>query len=116
MFAGKTWAEWITQYEQSQQHPVNRLCHTLGIPLIAASLPLLVVGLLAVSGWRSSLLWLSVLLFTVGWVFQFIGHGFDGKLPECFSDWRFLFVGLRWWWQHVRGPVAFEGEQHRTFR
>ncbi|MBD2074345.1 hypothetical protein H6F86_10695 [Phormidium sp. FACHB-592] len=46
----------------------------------------------------------------MGWVFQFIGHGFEGKPPKCLSDWRFLFVGLRWW-QHVRGPVAFEGER-----
>ena len=28
-------SEWIARYEQSHRHPVNRLCHTFGIPLIA---------------------------------------------------------------------------------
>ena len=81
MFAGKPWNEWIRQYGTSHQHPVNRLCHTFGIPLIAASLP----------------------LFVVGWALQFIGHAFEGKPPEFFHDWRFLFVGLRWWIAKVRG-------------
>lgn len=40
MLSGKTWDEWIAQYARSHQHPVNRFCHTIGIPLIAASLPL----------------------------------------------------------------------------
>lgn len=40
-----------------------------------------------------------------GWVFQFIGHAAEGKPPEFFRDWRFLFVGLRWWgWR--RWPAA----------
>ena len=44
MLAGKSWEEWIQQYAQSHQHPANRFCHTLGIPLIAVSLPLFVVA------------------------------------------------------------------------
>jgi len=36
MLAGKTWDEWIAQYAKSHQHPVNKICHTIGIPLIAA--------------------------------------------------------------------------------
>jgi len=34
---------------------------------------------------------------------QFIGHAFEGKRPEFLHDWRFLFVGLRWWVAKVRG-------------
>jgi len=45
MFAGKSGDEWIQQYEQSHQHPVNRWRHTLGIPLIAASIPLFGIAL-----------------------------------------------------------------------
>jgi len=37
-------------------------------------------------------------MFLIGWTFQFVGHWFEGKPPEFFRDWRFLFVGLRWWW------------------
>ncbi len=44
MFFGRSWDEWIEQYAQSHQHPVNRFCHTIGIPLIALSLPLFLVA------------------------------------------------------------------------
>jgi hypothetical protein len=33
------------------------------------------------------------------------GHGFEGKPPEFLKDWRFLFVGLRWWVAKLRGRV-----------
>jgi uncharacterized membrane protein YGL010W len=39
---------------------------------------------------------IATALFVVGWIFQFVGHAFEGKPPEYFKDWRFLFVGLRW--------------------
>jgi len=100
MLAGKSWNEWITQYAQSHQHPVNRLCHTLGIPLIAVA-----VVMLAAAPFIESLWWLALALFGVGWVLQFIGHWFEGKPPEFFKDWRFLFVGLRWWAAKMRGRV-----------
>ncbi len=100
MFAGKSWDEWIAQYAQSHQHPINRFCHTVGIPMIAVSL-LLFVAAFFVPG-----LWLiPVALFVIGWVLQFVGHWFEGKPPEFFSDWRFLFVGLRWWMAKIAGRV-----------
>jgi len=40
-------------------------------------------------------------LFFLGWLFQFLGHAFEGKPPEFFKDWRFLFVGLQWWLKTV---------------
>lgn len=95
---GRTWDEWIAQYATSHQHPVNRTCHTIGIPLIALSIPLFVVALLVPGFWK-----IPLALFVVGWVFQFIGHAFEGKPPEFFKDWRFLFVGLRWWVAKLRG-------------
>jgi uncharacterized membrane protein YGL010W len=97
-FGGRTWDEWITQYATSHQHPINRVCHTIGIPLIALSIPLFLVGLWVPGFWR-----IPLTLFVVGWVFQFIGHAFEGKPPEFFKDWRFLFVGLRWWVAKMQG-------------
>jgi uncharacterized membrane protein YGL010W len=41
----------------------------------------------------------------VGWVFQFIGHAFEGKPPEFLKDWRFLFVGLSWWLAKLAGKA-----------
>jgi uncharacterized membrane protein YGL010W len=95
---GRTWDEWIAQYATSHQHPVNRVCHTVGIPLIALSIPLFLVGIWVPGFWR-----IPLTLFVVGWVFQFIGHAFEGKPPEFFKDWRFLFVGLRWWVAKIQG-------------
>ena len=98
MLGGRPWDDWIARYATSHQHPVNRACHTLGIPLIVLSLIVALVSLF-VSG-----LWIAALtLFVVGWILQFVGHAFEGKPPEFFHDWRFLFVGLRWWVAKMRG-------------
>ena len=45
----------------------------------------------------------GVLGLVVGWLLQFVGHYFEGKPPEFFKDWRFLFVGLRWWYKKILG-------------
>jgi uncharacterized membrane protein YGL010W len=98
MLGNRSWDDWIAQYSLSHQNSVNRLCHTAGIPIIALSLiltPLLFVNL----GWWK---WLAA-MFIGGWTLQFIGHAVEGKPPEFFSDWRFLFVGLRWWFAKIRG-------------
>jgi uncharacterized membrane protein YGL010W len=42
-------------------------------------------------------------MFVLGWVFQFVGHAVEGKPPEFLHDWRFLFVGLRWWFAKLGG-------------
>ena len=80
MFAGKSWEEWIHQYAQSHQHPVNRFFHTVGIPLIAASVLLFVAAPFVSNLWK-----IAAALFVVGWIFQFIGHAFEGKPPEFFA-------------------------------
>jgi uncharacterized membrane protein YGL010W len=95
---GRTSEEWIAQYATSHQHPVNRLCHTLGIPLIVIA-----IAWFAMVWVLSAPLSVPVTLFVGGWALQFIGHAFEGKRPEFLHDWRFLFVGLRWWVAKVRG-------------
>ena len=100
MLGEKSWDEWISQYAKSHQHPVNRICHTFGIPLIAASIPLAVVAIFVTGFWV-----VPVSMFVLGWLLQFLGHWFEGKPPEFFQDWRFLFVGLRWWFAKVSGRV-----------
>jgi uncharacterized membrane protein YGL010W len=96
----RTSQDWINDYARSHQHRVNRFCHTIGIPLIAGSIPLFLAGLLF-----PSLLVPAAMLFVVGWILQFVGHAFERKMPEFFRDWRFLFVGLRWWVAKIRGRV-----------
>ncbi|TAK15097.1 MAG: DUF962 domain-containing protein [Acidobacteria bacterium] len=87
--------EWIEKYGHSHQHPVNRWCHTFGIPMIAISLPLALVAV-PFGYWQ-----IPVALFVAGWILQFVGHAVEGEPPEFFKDWRFLFVGLRWWAKKV---------------
>ena len=42
MLGERTSEQWIAQYASSHQHPVNRICHTLGIPTIVISLALFI--------------------------------------------------------------------------
>ena len=100
MFAGRPWSDWITDYGKSHQNPVNRVCHTIGIPLIMLSFPLLFLLLVDRGLWI-----VPVGAFVFGWILQFIGHAFEGKPPEFFKDWRFLLVGARWWFAKIRGRV-----------
>jgi len=100
MLGNRSWDDWIAQYSTSHQNPVNRVCHTIGIPLIVLSLIFFVVTIFVHRFWP-----IALGLFIVGWIFQFVGHAFEGKPPEFFSDWRFLLVGTRWWAAKVRGRV-----------
>ena len=100
MLGGRSWDSWIAEYSESHQHPLNRLTHTFGIPIIMLSLPLLVAGIV----WRAAL-WVGVALFLLGWTLQFIGHAIEGKPPEFLKDWRFLLVGSRWWLAKMRGKA-----------
>jgi len=100
MLGNRPMSDWVAQYSTSHQHPVNRLCHTFGIPLIVVSI------LMAIAGFIWSSLWIpAAVVFVVGWVLQFIGHWFEGEPPEFFTDWRFLFVGLRWWLAKISGKA-----------
>ena len=98
MLGGKTNEQWVSEYSQSHQHPVNRFCHTIGIPLIVVSIVLFALELFLDGIWP-----VALALFVIGWIFQFVGHYVEGKPPEFFRDWRFLFVGLRWWFAKIRG-------------
>ena len=98
MLGDKSSEQWIAEYSRSHQHPLNRVLHTLGIPLIVASLLLFVAAIFVTNLWP----W-ALGLFVAGWIFQFVGHAIERKPPEFLRDWRFLFVGLRWWLAKIRG-------------
>ncbi len=82
------WSALFEKYRQDHQNETNQVCHKVGIPLIAASIPtaITIVGLP-----------LAAAMFTVGWGFQFAGHHFEGNDPSFFGDRRYLFVGALWW-------------------
>ena len=98
MLGNRSWDDWIAQYSLSHKNAINRVCHSFGIPMIAVSIPIFVVSIFVAGLWP-----LALALFVIGWALQFIGPIFEGKPPEFFQDWRFLFVGLRWWVAKMRG-------------
>jgi uncharacterized membrane protein YGL010W len=98
MLGNRPYSDWIKEYSEGHQNQINRLFHTIGIPCIVVSLLILLASIFIAGLWK-----LGLLLFALGWVFQFIGHWFEGKAPEFFKDWRFLLVGLRWWWAKING-------------
>ena len=61
--------------------------------LIAASMiyGILWLNSLAVSLWK-----VSLLIFVVAWIGQFIGHKIEGKKPSFFEDLQFLLIGPAW--------------------
>lgn len=42
------------------------------------------------------LLWISVAIFGIAWVGQFVGHGIEGKKPSFLKDIQFLLIGPAW--------------------
>jgi len=98
LFSTRSWDDWIVEYGKSHTHPANRVCHTLGIPLIAFSVILFGAAIVIPQAWK-----IALTLFVVGWLLQFVGHAYEKKPPEFLKDWRFLFVGLRWWFKKIAG-------------
>jgi uncharacterized membrane protein YGL010W len=86
---------YLEKYRQDHQNPVNRALHTVGIPMIVASLPLMPFNPL-----------LGASMFVFGWVLQFIGHAFEGKAPSFFSDPTFLLIGPLWFVKKITGKSA----------
>ena len=75
----------LANYKAKHQHPLNRLTHSIGIPLIVISLPLFFFD------WR----W-ALALFVVGWILQFVGHRIEGNQPAFFRNPVYLLVGPLW--------------------
>ena len=66
----------------------------LSIPFAAGMLvmSLLMLGVLSVLP-PPSILPLSIAIFVLAWIGQFIGHKIEGKKPSFFDDVRFLLIG-----------------------
>ena len=70
---------------------------------ISLSLPI-AIGMLVVSAAMvltltivtEHLLALSLVVFAIAWIGQFIGHKIEGKKPSFFEDIKFLLIGPAW--------------------
>ena len=86
-------ASFIDDYKARHRHPLNKLSHTIGIPMIVVSLPLFFFN------WR----W-ALVVFISGWIFQFVGHAIEGNRPAFFRHPLHLLVGP--WWLLRRAAEA----------
>ncbi len=68
----------------------------LSRPLAFGMLAVVAVMLYPLTQLGSGVLALSIAVFVVAWIGQFIGHRIEGKKPEFFDDVRFLLVGPAW--------------------
>ncbi len=49
-----------------------------------------------VNGSDWNLFLVSIAIFAIAWIGQFIGHGIEGKKPSFFDDVKFLLIGPAW--------------------
>ncbi|MEO5668139.1 MAG: DUF962 domain-containing protein [Bdellovibrionota bacterium] len=91
----------LDQYGQAHRDPRNKLCHSLGIPMIIFS----IVALFATGG--AAWAWW---VFGIGWALQFIGHAFERTWPEFMRNPIFLVLGPLYFARKIRrrgrGPSA----------
>src|ERR1041385_2660049 len=86
----------FTNYKAKHQHPLNRLSHSIGIPLIVLALPVFFFT------WR----W-ALAMFVVGWILQFVGHAIEGNQPAFFKNPIYLLVGPLWLLRRVGAAIGF---------
>lgn len=93
MLGGRPFDVLMAQFIGAHKNATNQNLHLIGIPT------LLVSGVLwALSPFVGGLWVWPALLMPLGFAFQFVGHAIEGNRPEVFSDWRFFFIGIAWWW------------------
>ena len=67
---------------------------------LAVGMVLILAAMLGLAHWINisalSLLAVSVTIFVVAWIGQFIGHRIEGKKPSFFKDLLFLMIGPVW--------------------
>lgn len=95
----------VENYKAKHRHPLNKLSHSIGIPLILLSLPLFFLN------WR----W-ALVLFLVGWVFQFVGHAIEGNQPAFFSSPLYLLMGPLWLWRRTATALRIPSRKHDSDR
>jgi uncharacterized membrane protein YGL010W len=78
--------EYLSQYEREHTQFGTKLTHMVGIPMVLASIPTVLVSPPVAGG-----------LFAGGWALQIIGHRvFERNKPAFLSDPYYLLVGPVW--------------------
>lgn len=126
--------QWLSEYSESHQNPLNQRIHTLCVPIIFLSIEVfllqfqifnvsafvptfilcslfyvrlghqaIVLFLIhCLAGWGAYALaaerglQISIFVFVIAWIGQFVGHHIEGRRPSFFKDLQFLLVGPLW--------------------
>lgn len=56
---------------------------------------------------ESNFLWLSIGLFVIAWIGQFIGHKIEGEKPSFLKDLQFLLIGPAWLMNFILKVVKY---------
>ena len=84
-----------------------RLSFTLAIGMLLIAISMLylinIVELYDPKIWR-----LSLIIFIVAWIGQFIGHKIEGKKPSFFEDLQFLLIGPAWLLSFIYSKIGIK--------
>ena len=79
--------------------PILAFYWTLSVPMTIAMAILfvfVVVALIAMEKNHVRIFRLSLIVFVVAWIGQFVGHEIEGAKPSFFKDLQFLLIGPLW--------------------
>lgn len=144
--------EYVRQYSEDHQNPVNIVIHKICVPAImfsvlgllkalpipgawplwldwstlfvmaamgfyinlgnsrvVAGIGVMLLSMLLVLEWlRPRFFILSLVIFIVAWIAQFIGHKIEGKKPSFFTDLFYLLIGPIWTLKALSDKIGFD--------
>ena len=71
----------------------------LSLPLALGMAPVLIAMALVLEALKRAgmpVAALSLAVFVLAWIGQFVGHGIEGRRPSFFKDLQFLMIGPLW--------------------
>lgn len=81
----------------------------LGFVVIGGTMVFIASQLHKALDYSNGMLALGMLgIFAVAWVFQFIGHGIEGKKPSFLKDVQYLLVGPAWLLHFIYDKVGIK--------
>jgi hypothetical protein len=89
-------SKYMERYDHEHHSGWNRLLHGIGIPVIFASLVLLIFAH-----------WIfAAALFVAGWALLLIGHRIEGNHPAFFQGPIYFLVGPLWVLKEIKEAIA----------
>lgn len=89
------WLNWGTAFVALAMIYYVALSWPLAVGMVVVS-ALVVLGNHALSELETPLWQISVAIFVIAWIGQFIGHRIEGRKPSFFKDIQFLLIGPVW--------------------